>query len=140
MTETQLGGATLRAKVNLEWKINGHSITHPDRLGEIIAQPARRLTDATRRIKAHIKAHVGPKAAFRFTDPEIDLTLGRISASMGAAAFNDSLDNIPTLRYKMGSKDNDNKVEVDFVDITSGGKRHGKTRRSRKARSTRRRA
>lgn len=133
----QLGGAAHRVKVTLDWKVNGHAITSPDRLSDVMNHPARRRAEATKKIKAHVKEHVGPKASFKFANKQ-ELIMGQISASMGRDAFEDAVDSIPDLKYTM-AKEPDTKVEVSFGDVTSGGRRRGKTRRNRKARSTRRR-
>lgn len=138
MAAEQLGGAAHRVKVTLDWKINGRSVDNADALRMVVGEPKRRLTEATRKIKAHVKSHVGPKAAFKFASKD-ELQMAQISASMGREAFEDAVDNIPDLRYTMGPKDQNHEVEVSFGDVTAGGRRRGKTRRNRKARSTRRR-
>lgn len=124
-------------ETTLQWEIDGVPVPGPNEAEAFVnATPARRA-DITRRIVAHVKTTLGPSATARFQDAE-EAVMMKISARMGMEMFNDLVDTIPPLEFDLDGKH----VKVSFEDITSGGRRRGKTskksrRKSRK--STRRR-
>jgi hypothetical protein len=136
MTDEQLGGATYYVRVSLDWTI-GEEAASDDDLQAFFRRAKSRRAEALKKIKAHVKSYFDGKGNVKWSG-ENEYSFIRVSSTkMRKDEFDDLVDDIPTLETTIGGSS----VEIEFSDaVAAGGKRHGKTRRSRKARSTRRRA
>ena len=136
MTDEQLGGATYYVRVTLDWTINGTAASD-DTLQSFFLRPKSRRAAALKKIKAHVKSYFNGKGNVKWSGKDEYSFILVSSTKMRKDEFDDLVDDIPTLETTIGGSS----VEIEFSDaVAAGGKRHGKTRRSRKARSTRRRA
>ena len=136
MTESQLGGATYRVRVTLDWKLNGTTASD-ETLQSFFLRPAVRRTEALKKIKAHVKSHFGGKGNAKWVHAGEYGFLEVSSTRMRKDEFDDQVDDIPVLETTIDGSS----VEIEFSDAVSagrGGRR--KTRRGTKTRkSTRRR-
>jgi hypothetical protein len=139
MATEQLGGATHRLKASLDWEIDGreYSVADYEEVESFVNRPARRRAAVLKKLKAHVKEHVGPKATVRWLDPEDTMLIDISASGMGRQLFEDGVDDMPSLAFELDGRS----VRISFDNIRAGGRRRGKsTRRNKKRRSTRRMA
>ncbi len=134
MTDEQLGGATYYVRVSLDWKLNNRNASDDD-LQAFFLRPKSRRADALKKIKAHVKSYFDGKGNVKWSGANEYSFVLISSTKMRKDDFDDLVDDIPTLETTIGGTP----VEIEFSDAVAAGGGRGKTRRSRGARSTRRR-